>query len=40
MGSLIPSEFWDWRTDWPKAAIAVLVAVVLLLLVVLISVLT
>lgn len=33
MGSLIPSEMWDWRTDWPKAvagvAITLLVAVVL-----------
>lgn len=40
MGSLIPSEFWDWRRDWPKAAKAVLVAIGLFALVVLYTVLT
>ena len=23
MGSLIPSEMWDWEKDWPKAAAGV-----------------
>ena len=27
MGSLIPSENWDWRRDWPKAVIGVAVTV-------------
>lgn len=40
MGSLIPTELWDWKRDWPKAAWAVLVAGVLFLLIVLISVFT
>jgi len=21
MGSLIPSEMWDWRKDWPKVLV-------------------
>jgi hypothetical protein len=27
MGSLIPSENWDWRRDWPKAVIGVVVTI-------------
>jgi hypothetical protein len=23
MGSLIPSEQWDWSRDWPKVVVAV-----------------
>lgn len=28
MGSLIPSEMWDWQKDWPKAAIGVVLFLV------------
>lgn len=27
MGSLIPSEHWDWRHDWPKAVIGVMATI-------------
>ena len=36
MGSLIPSEMWDWRKDWPKAAAGV--AITLLLFAILVAV--
>lgn len=29
MGSLIPSQMWDWRKDWPKAAVGVAVTLLL-----------
>ena len=29
MGSLIPSEMWDWRKDWPEAAAGVAITVLL-----------
>ena len=35
MGSLIPSQMWDWRTDWPKAVIGVVVTLLIFGLIVL-----
>ena len=29
MGSLIPSEMWDWSADWPKAVIGVVVTLLI-----------
>jgi hypothetical protein len=29
MGSLIPSEMWDWSKDWPKAVIGVVVSLLI-----------
>lgn len=29
VGSLIPSEYWDWRRDWPKALAGVVATAVI-----------
>jgi hypothetical protein len=29
MGSLIPSEMWDWEKDWPKAVAGVAITLFL-----------
>ncbi len=30
MGSLIPSEMWDWSKDWPKAAAGVVITMLVM----------
>jgi len=38
MGSLIPSEMWDWSRHWPLVVKAAVVAAVLFAIIVLVTV--
>ncbi len=38
VGSLIPSEMWDWRTDWPKAVAGIVVTLLVFAVVAVVAV--